>query len=313
MISRKTFIITGISTAAALTVTGNAMGKKVKTDNTFKTTRPATALVIWYSQTGNTGRVGRAIASAWKKAGLKVEHGDYRDIDRTTLGKYDIIGLGSPVYYYEVPQNFREWLDGMPRIDGTPVATFVTFGGEGGNQHNTVCELAGLLAQKGGVPAGTGEFSCMSSYALTWSSGNSERVLKYRDRPGPGTYSAAGKYAGEILARVAEGKTAGVTGNFSMRNIIKGGPSISGTKLFITGHRVNTAKCISCGRCRRACTAGAIDPEKGTVDTDKCIACLGCINNCPAGAVEMRFLGKEVYGYGEFVKRNNITLSDPGM
>ncbi len=104
-----------------------------------------------------------------------------------------------------------------------------------------------------------------------------------------------------------------VSGKFDIRNIIRGNPSIGLTKLLMTGRRVNTEKCIKCGRCRRACTVDAINPEEGTVDTDKCIACLGCINNCPVNAVEMRFTGKEVYGYREFLKRNNITVSEPGI
>jgi len=312
MIPRKNFILAGLAAAAALTILNKATGRRLEAYGEVKKKKPARALVFWYSQTGHTERVGQAIAYAWKKAGLKVDSGDYRDIDKTTLDKYDIIAAGTPVYYYEVPENFREWLKSIPKINCTPFAAFVTFGGEGGNQHNTVCELAELLADKAGVPVGTAEFSCMSSYALTWSSGNISRILKYKDRPGRETFAAAEKFALEILQKTAAGSSSEVSGNFSLRNIIKGSPSIGTTKLLITGHRVNTGKCIRCGKCRRACTVYAIDPEKGTVDTDKCIACLGCINNCPAGAVEMKFLGKEVYGYREFISRNNIIPAEPG-
>lgn len=311
MISRKKFLIAAVSAAAAISTAGKAMGKRVKGGNPVKKHKPARALVFWYSQTGNTGRIGKAIASAWKKAGLTVTFGDYRDIERDSLNRYDIIAAGTPVFYYEVPENFREWINGIPLIEGTPFAAFVTFGGEGGNQHNTVCELAGLLAGKGGVPAGTAGFSCMSSYALTWSSGNTLRVLKYRDRPGAGTFAAAKKFALEILDTLKSGTAVEVTGNFSLRNLIKGTPSIGTTKLLISGHRVNREKCTGCGRCMRACTVDAIDPAKGTVDKGKCIACLGCINNCPSGAVEMKFMGRDVYGYMEFIKRHNISPAEP--
>jgi len=311
MISRKNLLIAGIATVATAGLIGKAMGSKVKSSGKVKNGKPLNALVFWYSQTGNTEKVGRAIASAWKKAGLNVTSGDYRDIDKNSLDKYDIIAAGTPVYYYEVPENYRDWLKNIPQLNGTPFAAFVTFGGEGGNQHNTVCELSELLAEKGGIPAGTAEFSCMSTYALTWSSGNVTRILKYKERPGIETYAAAGSFAVDILQKTSAGISAEVSGNFSLRNIIKGPPSIGTTKLLITGHRVDTGKCINCGRCRRACTVDAIDPDRGTVDTDKCIACLGCINNCPVGAVEMKFLGKEVYGYREFIKRNRITPAEP--
>ncbi len=172
----------------------------------MKKGRPREALVIWYSQTGSTERVGKAIAAAWKKAGLSVDYGDYRDIDKGSLDKYDIIAAGTPVYYYEVPQNFKEWLGGIPHIDGTPVAAFVTFGGEGGNQYNTMRELTNLLVQKGGVPTGTAGFSCMPSWCVTWSPANAERILKYSNKPDAGTFSAAENFAGEILARAASGE-----------------------------------------------------------------------------------------------------------
>ena len=271
------------------------------------------ALVIWYSQTGNTEKIGRSIASAWKKSGLEVDYGDYRDIDKGSLNSYDIIAAGTPVYYYQVPRNFREWLINIPRIDGIPVAAFVTFGGEGGNQHNTVCELTKLLTQKGGVATGTAEFSCMLSWSLTWPFLNTAHILKYSRKPDAGTFSEAENFAVEILGKTASDEVSEISGKFSMLNIIKGNPSIGATKLLITGHGVNTGKCIRCGRCRRACTVNAINPEEGTVDTDKCIACLGCINNCPSGAVKMRFIGRKVYGYTELIRRNNITPAEPSL
>ncbi len=311
MISRRAFLVAGIASAAAMTLIGKAAGKKVRTGSSPEKRKPATALVLWYSQTGNTGRVGRAIAAAWKKAGLKVTYGDYRDIEKDSLVKYDIIAAGTPVYYYEVPENFRKWLEGIPQIDGKPVAAFVTFGGEGGNQQNTISELTDLLAQKGGVPVGTAGFSCMSTYSITWSMGNTDRILKYRDRPGAEAFRAASAFALESLAMASEGGSVEVSGNFSLKNIIKGSPSIGGSKLLITGHKVNREKCTGCGRCVKACPVDAINPGEGTVDTGRCIACLGCINNCPSGAAEMKFMGREVYGYREFIRRNNITISEP--
>ncbi len=311
MLSRKTFILLGIASAAALTSAYRAMGRKVRPTSAMNKKKPARALVVWYSQTGNTERVGRAVAAAWKKQGIAVDQGDYRDIDRDSLDKYDIIAAGSPVYYYEVPENFRRWLEGMPRIDGTPVAAFITFGGKGGNTRNTACELAGLLAQKGGVPAGTAGFGCMGAWSVAWPFSSREKLLQFSDRPNADTFSAAQKFAGETLARAARGEAVEVSGEFDSRNLIKGGPSIGGTKLMMAGHRVNREKCVNCGKCQRACTVNAIDPSAGTVDTGRCIVCLGCVNNCPTGAVEVKFMGRDVYGHAEFLKRFKIVRAEP--
>lgn len=88
-------------------------------------------------------------------------------MDRSALKNYDMIIVGSSVYYYDVPENFKKWLGSMPQIKGRPVASYVTFGGTGGNQHNTACTLVELPADKGGVPVGMNAFGNMSTFALT--------------------------------------------------------------------------------------------------------------------------------------------------
>ena len=311
MISRRAFVLAAIPAAAGLTASCRGMTKGVKTVSTMKKGEIKKGLVVWYSQAGNTARAGRVIASAWEKQGLSVTACDYRDIDSAAPAGYDIIAAGSPVFYYEVPENFRLWLKAMPLIKGIPASSFVTCGGAGGNQQNTACELLGLLAEKGGVPVGIRTFSNMSTFAPTWSMGNSARVLKYRHLPDEGTFSAARSFAESSLLNARAGKGIEVKGNFSFSNIIRGGASIALTKLVMTGHSIDEKKCIRCGTCAEKCPVDAIGPDRESVDTDKCIACFGCVNNCPANAVKMRFMGNDVYGYMEFLKRNNITIQEP--
>ncbi|HPS57460.1 MAG TPA: EFR1 family ferrodoxin [Spirochaetota bacterium] len=311
MLTRKVFITGTILTATAIITGCKSMGIKIKNNRVMKNGKIKTGLVIWYSQAGNTERIGRVIVSSWRKQGIKVTSGDYRNLDAEKISGYDIIAAGSPVFYYEVPENFRKWLKTIPSIEGIPVASFVTFGGAGGNQHNTACELLALLADKGGVPAGMKEFPNMSTFAPTWSAGNGGRVLKYRHLPDEGTFTTARSYAESVLSNAQAGKGIDVKGNFSLNNLIKGGTSIAFTKLVMTGHSIDDKKCIRCGKCSESCPVDAIGPDKASVDTDKCIACFGCVNNCPVNAVKIRFAGKDVYGYTEFLKRNNITIREP--
>lgn len=312
MLSRRFFIFAAIAAAAAVITGCKSMGVRIKNTRPIKNSKIKNGLVVWYSQAGNTARIGRAIAASWRKQGLKVTACDYRKIDAAALPGYDIIAAGSPVFYYEVPENFRSWLKAIPSIDGIPAASFVTFGGAGGNQHNTACELAALLSAKGGVPVGMEKFSNMSTFAPTWSLGNSERILKYRHLPDDNTYTAARTFAGEALSNAQAGRGIDVNGNFSLNNMFKGGISITFTKLVMTGHSIDNKKCIGCGKCNETCPVDAIGPGRESVDTDRCIACFGCLNNCPVSAVKIRFAGKDVYGYPEFLKRNGITVREPG-
>lgn len=273
--------------------------------------RPVRGAVVWYSQAGHTERNGMIIARAWRKQGIKVTAGDYREIDPSILTSCDIIAAGSPVYYYDVPVNFREWLRNIPVITGTPVAGFVTFGGSGSNQHNTACALLEILAQRGGVPVGMALFGNMSTFAPTWSSGNARRVLKYRHLPNAATYRSVRSFAGKVLESARNGITHEIDREFSMTQLFRGGVSIWSTKVMIGEHSIDPEKCIACGTCEQKCPVGAISYEKHSVDRDSCIACMGCVNNCPAGAVNMTFMGKKVYGFNEFLKRNRIEIKEP--
>lgn len=273
--------------------------------------QPKKASVFWYSQTGNTERAGHLIAETLQKRNLDVVTGEYRDIDPASVANADLIIAGSPVYYYDVPSNFKDWLRKLPAMDSIPVAAYVTFGGTGGNQHNTACTLLELLAEKGGIPVGMETFGNMSTFAITWSSGNIDRILKYSHLPDQTSYQKMRDWTSSLLGRVHTGTSFEIDRDIDFRNLIKNTPSIWATKLCITRHTIISEKCIACGTCIKKCPVNAIDLSAFSVDTEQCIACLGCVNNCPAGAVDMAFMGKEIYGYKEFLKRHQIHITRP--
>lgn len=154
-------------------------------------------------------------------------------------------------------------------------------------------------------------FGNMSTFALTWSYGNVERILKYKHLPDKAAYGAMRDYAGLILQRVHSDQPIEIDKDYDLRELIKNSPSIWSTKLFITNHTIDKDKCIQCQTCTKKCPVGAIDLARHHVDTDRCIACLGCVNNCPEQAFNMEFMGKKVYGFNEFIRRNNIQIRPP--
>ncbi|KAF0159636.1 MAG: flavodoxin [Syntrophaceae bacterium] len=272
---------------------------------------PKRALVLWYSQTGHTGRIGRIIRHVWEKAGLTVDAADYREIEKSTFGKYDLIAVGTPVYYMDVPVNLQDWIKTLPRIEGTSVAAYVTFGGKGNGQHNTACGLLEQMTDTGGAAAGIGLFGNMSTFAPTWSTGNAARILAFRDRPNEKTYQQARAFADNILANVAAGRTYKIDREFGLESLMGIIPQIDLTKLMITNHHIDKSLCIQCGTCIKKCPVDAIHLQAGTVNSKRCIACMGCVNNCPTQALKMNFIGKPVYGFKEFLKRNHINIMEP--
>jgi len=269
------------------------------------------ALVCWYSQTGHTKRYGKLIAKVFEDSGVGVDALAMGDVDPADIGRYDIVVAGTPVFYYDVPENVREWVASIKSLNGTSVASFATFGGDGGNQHNTAVELLRWLAKKGGVPVGTATFGNMSSYAPTWSLGNERRILKFSHLPEGATYERVREFAREILKNADDEVEIRVRKKLDINELFKYLPMIWFSKLITGTHTIDEMLCTECGICVKGCPVGAIDLSRFSVNTKRCIACMGCVNNCPAGAVDMKFMGKKVYGFREFLKRNEIKIVEP--
>ncbi len=310
-LSRRSFLKTCAVLAGAFSVPGTAKAATSEKARPMKPMTPEKALVLWYSQTGHTRRAGRLMASVWEKQGLKVKAADIRKVNPGEAAGYDLIALGSPVHYMEAPRNVMKWLDALPGLEGIPVASFVTYGGPGDGQENTAREILEVLAEKGGLPAGLGLFGNMSTFAVTWSTGYEKKILKYRHLPDENTFVRIRGFAEEVLDRVRAGESFRAERRFDLDGLMKHLPQLWFTRLLISRHAINGSLCMECGICEDLCPAEAISVELKEIDHGRCLACLGCLNNCPTGAMEMEFMGKKLYGFREFLKRQGLRIKEP--
>lgn len=250
----------------------------------LKTREPRKALIIYYSQTGHTAGIAGHIDEVWKSSGLEVDLFNIRHVDPSDLGEYDLIAVGSPVYYLDVPKNVRQWLKSLQSIRGIPVASFVTYGGNGHNHHNTACELLELLSDKGGIPVGIAKFAHMNTFPPLWVVESKDRILKYRDLPNEETYNSARQYAADLMTWLKQGTSVEVEREFCLEGPAKYMALDWFTKIMITEHSIDKLSCHTCGICEATCPVGAIQISSQTIDTGRCIVCMGCINNCPNNA-----------------------------
>lgn len=286
-----------------LAVTAKAAAREVKTRN------PRRALVVCYSQSGFTDRYGRRIACTLQDFKLKVDLADMRGFDKSRLPDYDLILIGSPVFYYDIPENVTDWLAAIPKIPGTPVAAFVSFGGPEGNQHNALCHALHLLAEKEAVPVGMEAFRSIPAYPTpTW---DSENQRSGEHLPDEATYKRVRDFASRTLESVRQGQPLAYASQMELRELARMLPLVWLNKKAINKHTVDATKCILCQTCAKKCPVDAIHPEKQTVNRDKCLACFGCLNNCPAGAVVMEYRGKPLYGFPEYLRRRKINILEP--
>jgi ferredoxin/flavodoxin len=313
MVSRRT-VLRGVPLGALAFVAAGCSARSLRSHketsgDQLKTRNPRNALVLWYSQTGHTQRYGRLIAHTLTANGLRVQADDMRSCSNQDIANHDLIIIGSPVFYYDVPSNVSGWIESMPSITDTAVASFVSFGGPEGNQHNVACAILDLLQTKGGIPVGMASFMNMGAYPTpTWSGPGS---LAHRHLPSEDTYSRAREYALDVLKRVHAGETLGIEYRMAFREFLGTLPLVWFNKLLTTKHSINREKCIGCNTCKRGCPVGAIAPEFDRVRTESCILCYGCLNNCPTQAVEMEVFWKSLYGFQEFMRKNHIRIAEP--
>jgi ferredoxin/flavodoxin len=309
MDTRRSFIRTISLTVAMLSLTAALPTASRSSYPPLRTRDPRKALVLWYSQTGFTARYGKLIACKLREKGLNVEAGEIGDFDRTRLPDYDLIVIGSPVFYYDIPENVSQWIDRIPPIKGTPVASFVSFGGPEGNQRHAACHTLNLLSDKGGVPVDMAAFMNVASYPTpSW---DTTSHAKHRHLPNNATYDDVRHFTARILERVARGETTSAEYGMTMRDFLRILPLVRLNKLAITRHTIDGGKCTACGTCVRKCPTKAINPAARAVDAKKCLACFGCLNNCPADAVIMEYTGKRLYGFPEFLRRNSVSILEP--
>ncbi|WP_394926828.1 EFR1 family ferrodoxin, partial [uncultured Robinsoniella sp.] len=74
------------------------------------------------------------------------------------------------------------------------------------------------------------------------------------------------------------------------------------TKRYTDKLKINTVKCIGCGKCEKLCPLGNITLQNGTaISGNTCTMCYRCINQCPKQAITL--LGKRVYEQNSYSKK----------
>jgi ferredoxin/flavodoxin len=268
--------------------------------------------VVWYSQTGYTARTGKLLAKTMEQNGLTVTGSEIRDIQPKEIEDYDLLVVGSPVFYYDSPSIVKDWIISLPDLDGTPVAAFVTFGGPEGNQHNAACSILEWLSEKEGVPIALKAFMNMGTYPPAWTAEDvNDKKWRNSDLPNETTYAKIRDYAVYILDQVKQGKSAEFAKTFNLREFSTLFGPIWWTKRMVDDHSIIEDKCISCGTCVEKCPVDAIDLDNYSVDTEACVLCFGCLNNCPAQAVNIEYRGRKLIGFKDFMKMKNLKVIEP--
>jgi NAD(P)H dehydrogenase (quinone) len=105
----------------------------------------ASGLVLYYSRSGNTKTMAKAIADAMEKAGVPTKCKSVTDTKVDELLTADAIVVGSPTYYGRpaapVAAFFDESVSRHGKLDGKIGAAFSSSANIAGGNETTICEI----------------------------------------------------------------------------------------------------------------------------------------------------------------------------
>ncbi|MCP4578041.1 MAG: twin-arginine translocation signal domain-containing protein [Deltaproteobacteria bacterium] len=312
-LKRSSMAAVAAATAAALpTLSSCVTISTIRAKVPMKSKEIKKAAVLWYSQTGNTRKCGEVLAKTLENKGITVDHGDLRNFDKPKIGDVDLLVIGSPVFYYDTPEYVKNFIRSLPDLKGTPVASYVTFGGPEGNQHNAACSILEGLAQKNGVPVGLETFMSISSYPLSFK--KKEANLKTGQNtilPDRKTYERVREYAAFVKAQVEKKNTSEFKKTLTLREFSTFFGPEWWTKQSVDNHSIIQQACVECGTCVMKCPTDSIDLDAYTINRTSCVLCFGCLNNCEYQAVNMEYKGERLISFQEYLKKNNLKFELP--
>lgn len=315
MESRRTFLKRSTLTIAATTIPGvsSCIGiQTIRAKVPLRSNEIRYAAVLWYSQTGNTQKCGEVLAKTFDVKGITVTFGDLRYFDQAKINEVDLIVIGAPVFYYDIPNYVKDFIRSLPDLKGIPVASYVTYGGPEGNQHNAACSILEGLVKLNGVPVGLEAFMTSKSYPPSFKAYAKDLKEKQNTLlPDENTYKKVKEYAGFVKSEVEKGNTLEFKKTLTLREFSTYFGPIWWTKQSVDNHFIIENKCARCGTCVEKCPTDAIDLDTFSVDTENCVLCFGCINNCEYQAVNMEYKNEKLIGFHEFLEKNNLRFKLP--
>lgn len=241
-------------------------------------------LIICFSMSGYTQKVAEHIARGIRE---RSGHCDVRSLveaDTRTLGQYDLVGLGCPVYYYKEPFNVTDFMDSLPELPGKHWFVFCTHGMVLGK---TLVSMSDRLKEKGIQVIG---------YFHTYADAKAPffpHPVPTTGHPDSQEYEEASAFGRELVERsrrIAEGEVGLVPSPDPVtKEWIELADMTTRETLgqFMPPLRIDMDKCIECHECEESCPAKGIDV--GAVPPriqNPCIYCYQCPMICPTLAID---------------------------
>jgi flavodoxin/NAD-dependent dihydropyrimidine dehydrogenase PreA subunit len=240
-------------------------------------------LIATFSQTGSTKKIADQIAKGLSSSNLDVTHLEITQDSSPDLKEYDIIGIGTPTYFFRPPFIITDFIKNLKGLEQKASFVFILQGTDQGSCGNWI--------RKELFKKGSRDLGYFRSYGADYWIGYIKRGIMFSpDSPTDQELSEAESF----------GKTIAIRFEDHSQQIEKFDPPthfIYGIEQFFVarpfaktmyGKTFYTDKnCDNCGICIKKCPVDNIlKNKKGKLSWNtKCMLCAACELSCPKDAI----------------------------
>jgi len=258
-------------------------------------------LIICFSQTGNTRKIAAEIAAGIEEAGDHCEVVALKDVNPGLFSRYDLIGLGCPVFYYREPFHVSDFIEALSDQNGRPWFLFCSHGSVLGLTLHSMTEK---LQRRGARIIGSHHTYADATIPFypypTVTTGHPDEQDLTEAR-------AFGRKIARCTRSVARGEEGYTTPPPPIPEDWVKAEARALTREFMTRVMprlsIDQERCTRCGECEEGCPVGGIeisaDPPR---IQDPCIFCWNCAKICPTCAIEADWTALEGIVRNQYAK-----------
>ena len=242
--------------------------------------------LIYFSQTGNTRKVAKAMAAVFNEKNHSVNTISYKKMSNDDFTEPDMIGVGAPCFESQAPSLVRESLWDLPNLNGKKAFVFSTSGGAPGK---VLYDLANPLMKKGAEVVGG--FLCRGTcfYPVPC------LVGRFPDRPNEKDLAEAKKFAEKLLDHLSSGVSGSITNSrpdalkhgLGFYQIVGAIMNDSLVRFLMPKPKADEDKCTECNWCVEECPTNSMKLEPKPVIAKTCFRCYRCLTGCPEDALSV--------------------------
>ncbi|TFG05492.1 MAG: hypothetical protein EU536_01950 [Promethearchaeota archaeon] len=247
------------------------------------------SVIFYFSQSGNTMKYAKKIQeglnfgqNTCSLIRLQKSKTDIEFIKKFNFSNYQLIGIGTPVYYFKPPFHILDILRALPPLDNKLGFLFCT---SGGNPGATLFKMKQITDQKGlKIIDGNDQFIGLDKHQL------------YRDfnytlpssvgHPTEEDLEAAYQFGVQLIEKALSPNPSEMLGFWRKDSAFAKMTSFQGLNEHFPKFVLNQEKCIQCGKCSEICPVDAIILNPYPQWIKKCNRCYLCEIWCSEGAIE---------------------------